>query len=114
MTVAELLDAATHAHTEYREACPRMASTGSGLVRLPGDPVAAREALARAYAFRIAAEHADVAGDAIAWVDQPPTYPHYDVLKFYDVEVLKQPAAFADVMTTELQTVSELPHTTGT
>lgn len=112
ITVAELLNRARLAHLEYRESLPRMASGNGHVVALPGDPIAAQDALDRAYALRAQAEALDQPGTDPAWVEDSETHPHYALLSYYAEEDDK--ARRRAGQRTRLQTAPQVSDTEAT
>jgi hypothetical protein len=77
--VADLLAAARAAHQRYRDNLLRRVNG----VLVDGDRVAARAALADAYAARTAAIADDPEQNDPAWQDEAPTFDNAALLTFY-------------------------------
>lgn len=82
--VAHLLEQARAAHQRYRDSLPRrITAPGGKTVAVPGDAMAANDALNQACRFRSEAHVLDPARADHAWQDEPSSDLHNALLDFY-------------------------------
>lgn len=85
-TSSEVFAEWRQAHQDYRAALPHMKSIGADVVQLPGDPVIAKAALAKAYLLRLEMERRDSAHVDPAWRGEPLDL-HRKLLAFYQQQM---------------------------